>query len=173
MICYALCGIFPRDSPLSLLAPLQSSPPSSRGVPFNVKFAQPKGSRRQRFELDLYNRRFQIFTSILDFYQALVQWKGTPDQRTVQLNFLRAYQESGFLFANPEIQEILNGLYEHSGSVIGLMRNREAFETGGQDILLHQLNEKYPALVAEFDAALTQLKALMADDLNFHTIIKR
>ena len=67
----------------------------------------------------------------------------------------------------------MNGLYEHSGSVIGLMRNREAFETGGQDILLHQLNEKYPALVAEFDAALTQLKALMADDLNFHTIIKR
>ena len=126
-----------------------------------------------KVRLDLYNRRFQIFTSILDFYQALVQWKGTPDQRTVQLNFLRAYQESGFLFANPEIQEILNGLYEHSGSVIGLMRNREAFETGGQDILLHQLNEKYPALVAEFDAALTRLKALMADDLNFHTIIKR
>ena len=48
-----------------------------------------------KVQLDLYNRRFQIFTSILDFYQALVQWKGTPDQRTVQLNFLRAYQELG------------------------------------------------------------------------------
>jgi hypothetical protein len=51
-----------------------------------------------KVRLDLYNRRYQIFDSIFDFYNALIGWTGTPEQRTAQTRFFRASQEAVFLF---------------------------------------------------------------------------
>ena len=53
-----------------------------------------------KLRLDLYNRRFQIFESIFDFYDALWQWAGTAEQKAVRRKFFRASEEAGFLFSN-------------------------------------------------------------------------
>jgi hypothetical protein len=55
-----------------------------------------------KLRLDLYNRRFQIFVSIFDFYEALIGWTGTPEQRAAQTRFFRATRSPGFCSArNP------------------------------------------------------------------------
>ena len=53
---------------------------------------------REKLRLDLYDRRFEIFSSIFDFYKAMISWEGTPEQEKARDRFFRAYQESGFLF---------------------------------------------------------------------------
>jgi hypothetical protein len=53
---------------------------------------------REKLRLDLYDRRFEIFSSIFDFYNAMISWTGTLEQEEARARFFRAYQESGFLF---------------------------------------------------------------------------
>jgi hypothetical protein len=36
---------------------------------------------REKLRLDLYNRRFEIFSSIFDFYNAMIFWEGTRANR--------------------------------------------------------------------------------------------
>ena len=36
---------------------------------------------RERLRLDLYNRRFEIYSRTLDFYHALLEWKPTESER--------------------------------------------------------------------------------------------
>ena len=70
-----------------------------------------------KVRLDLYNRRFQIFVSIFDFYEALIGWEGTPEQREAQARFFRAYQELGFLFSKESgIEDILEKLHKESAT---------------------------------------------------------
>ena len=49
------------------------------GVQRQIRATQEIEATKAR--LDLYNRRFEIFVSIFDFYEALIGWKGTPEQR--------------------------------------------------------------------------------------------
>jgi hypothetical protein len=124
-----------------------------------------------KVRLDLYNRRFEIFVSIFDFYEALIGWKGTPEQRAAQTRFFRAYQESGFLFSKESgIEETLKRLHEASGKVIGFKEHGEAFKSGGVEFYLEQFKEMNRVLLVDFDAALPKLKAELGKYLNFHTI---
>ena len=51
---------------------------------------------REKLRLDLYNRRFETFSSLFDFYNAMIYWKGTPEQTAARTKFFRACQECGF-----------------------------------------------------------------------------
>jgi hypothetical protein len=42
---------------------------------------------KERIRLNLYNRRFEIFRGIFDFYEALISWSGTPEQIAVRGDF--------------------------------------------------------------------------------------
>lgn len=124
-----------------------------------------------KLRLDLYNRRFRIFDSIFDFYQALMGWKGTPEQRAAQTRFFRAYQESGFLFSKESgIEDTLEKLHKGSAKVIGFKEYGEDFKSGGQEFYLQRFKEANDVLLIDFEAALPKLKAELAKYLNFHTI---
>jgi hypothetical protein len=124
-----------------------------------------------KVRLDLYNRRFQIFDSIFDFYEALLGWKGTPEQRATQMRFFRAYQESGFLFSKESgIEDTLKRLHEESGKVIGFKEYGEEYKSGGVEFYLERFNEMNRVLLVEFDAALPKIRAELGDYLNFHNI---
>jgi hypothetical protein len=55
---------------------------------------------KEKLRLDFYDRRIEIFTSALTFYNAIVRWdgEGTPEQQEAQKRFLHAYSVSRFLF---------------------------------------------------------------------------
>jgi hypothetical protein len=124
-----------------------------------------------KLRLDLYNRRFQIFVSIFDFYEALLGWKGTPEQRAAQTRFFRAYQESEFLFSKESgIEDTLKRLHEESAKVIGFKECGEDYKSGGVEFYLERFKEANHVLLVEFDAGLARLKAAMGEYLNFHTV---
>jgi hypothetical protein len=52
----------------------------------------------EKLRYDLFDRRLKIFSSIFDFYEAMLDWQATPEQITTWNRFFRAYQESRFLF---------------------------------------------------------------------------
>jgi hypothetical protein len=127
-----------------------------------------------KLRLDLYNRRFQIFVSIFDFYEALIGWTGTPEQRAAQTRFFRAYQESGFLFSKESgIEDTLKRLHEEPAKVIGFKEYGEDYKSGGVEFYLERFKEANHVLLVEFDAALVKLKTELAKYLNFHAIAEK
>jgi hypothetical protein len=124
-----------------------------------------------RIRLDLYNRRYRIFESIFDFYEALIGWTGTPEQRAAQKRFFTASQEAAFLFKPKSgIADALKRLHEESAKVIGFKEYGEDYMSGGTAFYLEQFQKANHVLLVDFDAALVKLKAELGDYLNFHTI---
>ncbi len=54
--------------------------------------------------------------------------------------------------------------------MIGFKEHGEDFKAGGPEFYLARYNRMNRVLLDEFDAALVQLKAAMAEYLNFHTV---
>jgi predicted enzyme related to lactoylglutathione lyase len=125
-----------------------------------------------KLRMELYNRRFQIFVSIFDFYEALLGWTGTPEQRAAQTRFFRAYQESGFLFGKESgIEDTLKRVHEESAKVIGFKEYGEDYKSGGVEFYLDRFKDAQHVLLVDFDAALVKLKAELPKYLNFHSIV--
>ena len=53
---------------------------------------------KEKLRLDLYEKRFAIYMRTLDFFDALVSWKDTEEQKTLIAPFYRSYREARFLF---------------------------------------------------------------------------
>src|SRR6185437_1639467 len=53
---------------------------------------------REKLRLDLFNRRFDVYMRVLDLYQELLLWKGTDEQRSLFVPFIKAMRESRFIF---------------------------------------------------------------------------
>lgn len=124
-----------------------------------------------KVRLDLYNRRYQIFDSIFDFYNALIGWTGTPEQRAAQTRFFRASLEAAFLFKPASgIEQALKRLHEESAKVIGFKEYGEDYKSGGTAFYLEQFQKAQHVLLVDFDAALVKLKVELPKYLNFHTI---
>jgi hypothetical protein len=64
---------------------------------------------REKLRLDLFNRRFDIYLRVLDYYGALLKEGGGPTtEQTV--SFLKAVRESRFIF--PKVSEVHRFLEE-------------------------------------------------------------
>jgi hypothetical protein len=125
-----------------------------------------------KLRLELYNRRFEIFVSIFDFYEALIRWTGTPEQRAAQTRFFRAYQESGFLFSKESgIEDTLKRVHDESAKVIGFKEYGEDYKSGGVAFYLEQFKKAQHVLLVDFDTALVKLRVELPRYLNFHSIV--
>lgn len=139
------------------------------GVQRQIRAAQKVEATKLR--LDLYNRRFQIFVSIFDFYEALLGWTNTAEQRAARTKFFRAYQELGFLFSTEfGIQDVMKKLLDNSGTVIGFKEHGQSYREQDRELYLKQFNETNQILTTGFDGRLTKLRAAMAEYLNFRTV---
>jgi hypothetical protein len=95
-------------------------------------------SRRQwqtnndKLRLDLYDRRFQIYLAVLDFYKALIGWQGTDAQVATQMPFLQAYRESVFIFpAKSGVYELLTEFQIHAQNITQYEGFVELFRSAG------------------------------------------
>jgi hypothetical protein len=125
---------------------------------------------REKLRHDLFERRWKIFSSIFDFYYAIISWKGTTEQLEVRDRFFRAYQESRFLFSRESgIEDVLKELNDKGAKVIGFKEHSEDFKSD-LEMYLKYFNEVQTIQTHDFDVALTKVKNAMAEYLNFHDL---
>ncbi|WP_042132028.1 hypothetical protein [Pseudomonas monteilii] len=97
-----------------------------------------------KVKLDLYNKRFNVYLSALDYYKAA--WgEDDEDFKEKGLQFIRCYRESKFLF--DEKDGVFNTLtsIKDCGGPIGAYRKAKAEDqkTGGSSAsALHDRNDK-------------------------------
>jgi hypothetical protein len=122
---------------------------------------------REKLRHDLYNRRFEIFTSLFDFYNAMIFWKKPPtvEQQAARQRFFRAYQESVFLFTKESgIADLLNTLNDKGNAIID--RPDPSIYKGNSDLLIEE-DKKHTDNLRAFESGLEQLRAAMYPYLDF------
>jgi hypothetical protein len=57
-------------------------------------------TNREKLRLDLYQKRFEIYSRLLDFSEALSKWRSLSeiDRQNFKNSFIKALNESSFLF---------------------------------------------------------------------------
>jgi hypothetical protein len=125
---------------------------------------------REKLRFDLFDRRLQIFSSIFDFYNAMIAWRGTPEQVASRERFFRAYQESRFLFKSESgIEVLFKDLNDKGMKVIGFKEIEEQLKSDPATYLKH-FNEATKIQTTDFDEGLVKLKAAMSPYLSFHDL---
>jgi len=126
---------------------------------------------RKKLRLDLYDRRFKVFNSIFDFYQAMISWKGTPEQKEARDRFFRAYQESGFLFTKESgIEALLKMLNDEGMKVIGFKENSDMYKSD-PNLMIEQFEKTNDIQLRIFNEGLENLKAAMHQYLDFSKVL--
>jgi hypothetical protein len=87
---------------------------------------------QEKLRFDLYDRRFEIYLTVLNFYQALALWDGSAEQIALQMPFLRAYRESMFVFP-PEsgVYQLLTEFQSHAYNITQYERFRSIWQSAG------------------------------------------
>ena len=126
--------------------------------------------QNEKFRLELYDRRFEIFDSIFPFYDAMVSWKGTPEQREARTRFFRAYHESEFLFSEESgIPALLKKLNDDAAKVIGFKEEKDSFKS--DPVLMNRLFMEVQDIQTKgFEEGLARLKAAMHSYLDFSKV---
>lgn len=98
---------------------------------------------KQKLKLDLYNKRFEIYTDTLKFYQELI---GEEISKETHLKFINSKEAALFLFStDPEIYKILDELHAKSFKVSGFKKNYKNL-VNAPDVMLEANNEMQQAL---------------------------
>jgi hypothetical protein len=124
----------------------------------------------EKFRLDLFSRRFDIYVRTVKFYQALMRDKETADEGTLtalQADFILAVRESQFLFA-PEsgVYDLLNRLSTASFKITG---SRELPKGLSPEQVIENQKQFSDALVL-WNSSIEPLEAKMAPYLNYHYV---
>ena len=131
---------------------------------------------RDKVRLDLYNRRFDVYTRAIDFMLALLGWTYvTPEDRRAKHNaFMRAVRESRFLFADdPRILALLEELNVRSFKVTGFIGETSpyVFDMHKESIEAYGENESSLEWITE---STSRLETMLVPYLGFrHRASKR
>jgi hypothetical protein len=89
-------------------------------------------TNQEKLRFDLYDRRFEIYLAVLNYYQALALWDGSVEQIALQMPFLRAYRESMFLFPPKSgVYEWLTDFQSHAYNITQYERFRSIWNNAG------------------------------------------
>lgn len=131
---------------------------------------QQRHIAQQKLRLDLYNRRFVVFTALIDFHNALASWENTPEQKAVSMKFLTVKEESRFLFSDESgIYVLLDDLWKRSWKVTGFLNHKDVWKSDPQ-AMLDGHNTVATILFKEHDEAFVKLREAMKPYLDFHEI---
>ncbi len=122
----------------------------------------------EKLRLDLYNRRFDIFSNTVNFYQKVTgAWAASDiEAKDTRLRFIKSCLEANFLFDNDSgIQELLNEIDIKSSHVIAM---KEGLFTGMPRELLMIEHEKFMSELEWIRNAMPRLQEKMSRYLNFH-----
>jgi hypothetical protein len=125
-------------------------------------------TNQEKLRFDLYDRRFEIYLAVLNFYQALVLWEGTEAQIALQMPFLRAYRESMFLFP-PEsgVYQLLTEFHSHAYNITQYEKFLPIWREA--EILMAKTNER-TASVNWILKSIETLEEKMKPFISFHRL---
>jgi hypothetical protein len=137
---------------------------------------------REKLRLDLYNRRFDVYSRTLDLLHELDGWRPTEMEKTStslqespQLEkalraFIKASREARFLFDDDSgVQKQLEQINADTFAIIGFKRDIAPNpHYGGPDFLLPY--NDFLKRLERVHASVTPLEEAMSKYLNFHAI---
>jgi hypothetical protein len=122
----------------------------------------------EKFRLDLYNKRFEIYVRTVKFYQSLMSSKESKEKgalEPLQQEFILASRESQFLFdPTSGVYDLLYRLNMASLKIIGSHDMPKGLPV--EQILQNQ-KELSDALIL-WNSSMERLESLMAPYLNYH-----
>ncbi len=137
---------------------------------------------REKLRLDFYNRRFDIYSRMLDYVYALDGWNPTDAERAshalqdcaelerTQRAFVKATREAGFLFKDKSgVHKLLEQVHADSFGIVHHRRDI-APNSGlaGPDAL--PLCKEFDKKVERFHASIGALEQAMSMYLVFHAV---
>lgn len=129
-------------------------------------------TNRDKLRLDLYNKRFDIYSKTIIFYQALLSYDASkPDEdfSSIHKDFIKSCRESQFLFSKKSgIFQILENLHSEAFKIIGF-KNHAKDMVSAPEILLEMQNSMQQAL-SIFDVSIKELESKMVPYLNFQKV---
>jgi hypothetical protein len=124
---------------------------------------------QERLRLDLYNRRFEIYSKVLDFYQELLIWQGRPEQVALQIPFIKAFRESRFLFPKKSgVYNLLEEFHKNAFVVTQFEIYKPHMANLGEEGM--KLGHKRAESVNWIKSSLESLEQKMAPYLDFHKL---
>jgi len=119
--------------------------------------------------LDLYNKRFNVYATALDYYKAA--W-GDSEQpvKIVAANFIKAYRESQFLFkASDGVYDTLTKIKDAGAAATGLEKLIAEIDAdiAGDRRVAGQFREKRMEKLNEFEQALMTLEQQLGAYIRF------
>lgn len=131
-------------------------------------------TNRHKLRLDLYNRRFEVYTNTISFFQALLDLKeGEPDENFTKAHrsFIRSCKESQFLFGKEaKVHQLLEELHSESFKVIGLKKHGEELSNSGNSELVGKMVLDANNVFTHFDETIEKLEIAMTPYLSFHKL---
>jgi hypothetical protein len=124
---------------------------------------------RDKIRLDLYDRRFEVYLSALDFMQALMMWTSVPSEERLpkRIAFIRASRESRFLFADDvRIFHLLDEFNTRSFKVTGYIEELSKYMAIMPKETLAAYDEKQSSM-EWIMASIAELETLMMPYLAF------
>lgn len=117
---------------------------------------QQKEIAKNKLKLDLFDRRYKAFESIFPYYNALVDWRGTDEQKEARTHFFMSYHQSRFLFGG-SVESIFKELVDAGNKVIGFRETKDLIK-GDPELFNKAFNETQNILLNVFDTRLSGLK---------------
>lgn len=123
----------------------------------------------EKLRFDLYERRFQIYLRVLDFYQELIGWHDDPEQVARQQPFIAAFRESRFMFP-PEsgVYDLLKEFFNHSFFIVKHSETVQAMQGMSKEIA--QLALKRADHAGWILNSISEIENKMAPYMNFHSV---
>jgi hypothetical protein len=127
-------------------------------------------------KLDLYNKRFSIYVSALDYYQAL--WADMTEDNLIEVSskssaFVKAYRESQFLFdEKSKIYETLAVIMNSGSSMAFYFKRKVESDSGAVDYRddLQVLHGNYLKAQDNFEKNLSVLEDKLKKYLDFTSV---
>lgn len=123
-----------------------------------------------KVKLDLYNKRFNVYLSALEYYQSV--WGGSHDDfKQKASEFIKCYRESQFLFSEKDgIYETLTSI-KNSGGVIGIFLEMEGKDERSKSASnMEMLHEKCVASRDKMGEDLQALEKKLAKYIDFKVV---
>jgi len=132
---------------------------------------------RDKLRLELFNRRFSIYQRVLVFYQALVDWNDTDEQKALIPPFIEASREALFIFPKKSgVYEHIQKIWDHSLKITKhqeVMSGFAAAQLYGDEETRKQIEKVVDERIKVGEwilSSITELETLMKNSMSFERL---
>jgi hypothetical protein len=122
----------------------------------------------EKLRLDLYNKRFEVYSTTIDFYQALIKWDDTEQNQRIYLRFIKSFLESRFLF-KADVYELLGKMRSNADIVISFKEHAATIYSGMPEEIIKE-HKKMTEAMGCWNKNIDEVSQLMLRYLDFQEL---